>query len=124
MLEYINPFKDCTNIKPIIRVHSESIFDRFPLIEKIYKNRYRFSIQKIIENGRGYLLLFYRDGRGSGLGYYLIDHYMSGVKNDMRDEVIINVQGHKHRNKILVPWITTGIRFPIKPLAKIINNGH
>ena len=42
----------------------------------------------------------------------------------MRDEVIINVQGHKHRNKILVPWITTGIRFPIKPLTKIINNGH
>jgi len=85
LLEYTNPFKDCTNIKPIIRVHSESIFDRFPLIEKIYKNRYRFSIQKIIENGKGFLLLFYRDGRGSGLGYYLIDHYTSGVKNDMRD---------------------------------------
>ena len=53
---------------------------------------------------------------------YVIGHLT--VKNDMRDEVIINVQGHKHRNKILVPWITTGIRFPIKPLTKIINNGH
>ena len=54
--------------------------------EKRYKNRYNHSIQKIIENGKGYLLLFYRDGRGSGLGYYLLDNKdISGVKEDMRD---------------------------------------
>ena len=53
---------------------------------------------------------------------YVIGHLT--VKNDMSDEVIINVQGFKHRNKRLVPWITNGIRFPIKPLVKVINNGH
>ena len=57
---------------------------------------------------------------------YVIGHLT--VKNDMSDEVIINVQGFKHHNQRLVPWITTGVRFPIKPLVKplvnITNNGH
>lgn len=85
LLEYNNPFINTSDIIPLVRIHSESIFDRFPLKEQKYKNRYKFSIQKIIENGKGYLLLFYRDGRGSGLGYHLINHKTSGVKNDMRD---------------------------------------
>ena len=57
---------------------------------------------------------------------YVIGHLT--VKNDMSDEVIINVQGFKHHNQRLVPWITTGVKFPIKPLVKplvnITNNGH
>jgi len=86
LLYYENPFIDTSSITPLVRIQSESIFDRFPLDEKRYKNRYNHSIQKIIENGKGYLLLFYRDGRGSGLGYYLLDNKdISGVKEDMRD---------------------------------------
>lgn len=81
LLKYEDPFNEKKNI-PIVRIHSESILDRFPLSDNKFKNRYRKSIQEIVKNGYGYILLFYRDGRGNGLGYYLLN---KSLKNDLRD---------------------------------------
>jgi 3,4-dihydroxy 2-butanone 4-phosphate synthase / GTP cyclohydrolase II len=90
MLEYKNPYKkDNNEVRPLVRFHSESLLDRFPLKETLYQDRYRKSILQIVENGYGFLLLFYRDGRGSGLGYYLLNQkYLNqkiGIKRDSRD---------------------------------------
>ena len=57
--------------------------------KRLYKQRYNNSILSIVKNGYGFLLLFYRDGRGSGLGYYLLNKKFSneniGIKKNTRD---------------------------------------
>lgn len=89
LLEYKNPYKKEIKNNPMVRFHSESLLDRFPLTETLYQDRYKKSILQIVENGYGFLLLFYRDGRGSGLGYYLLNQkYINqeiGIKKDSRD---------------------------------------
>ena len=116
LLKYKDPFCESENI-PIVRVHSESIFDRFPLAERIYKNRYRHSINKIVENGCGYLLLFYRDGRGSGLGYYLLNQVnkKTGVYTDNRDyhaacQILKNVLQDQEFNMLYTNFSKYNIR--------------
>lgn len=87
ILEYKND--NFTNLNPIVRIHSESILNRFSLKDPKYKRRYKTSILKIVENGYGYIVLFYADGRGYGLGNYILNknyyngHY--GIKIDNRD---------------------------------------
>ena len=93
---------DTDNAKtPIIRIHSESIFNRFPLQDRLYKYRYKRSLEYIIRNGKGAILILYNDGRGSGLGYYVLNSQQDpvdaltekieksnnelGVENDRRD---------------------------------------
>lgn len=104
VLEYKNPYNDCSN-DPIIRFHSESLFDRFPLKETLYQDRYKRSILEIVKNGFGYLILFYRDGRGSGLGYYLLNleklnSKKIGITKDMRDyDAAIMLMKHFTNNK-------------------------
>jgi len=71
VLEY-GDCKDKSKV-PIIRIHSESLFNRFPLIDREYKNRYRKTLELIIRNGCGMILILYNDGRGSGLGYYVLN---------------------------------------------------
>ena len=72
LLEYgIN--ESNSNTTPVIRLHSESIFNRFPLTDRIYKNRYKRSLEYIVRNGCGAILILYHDGRGSGLGYYVLN---------------------------------------------------
>ena len=89
VLMYVNPYNKEFIKNPVVRLHSESIFDRFPLKKRLYKKRYENSILNIVKNGYGYLLLFYRDGRGSGLGYYLLNQKFSnnniGIKKNTRD---------------------------------------
>ncbi len=69
-------YGDCKdkNSTPIIRIHSESLFNRFPLLDREYKERYKKSLDLIIRNGCGIILIFYNDGRGSGLGYYVMNN--------------------------------------------------
>merc|ERR1712196_420457 len=38
VLKYKNPYNKNINKSPIVRFHSESLFDRFPLKETLYKN--------------------------------------------------------------------------------------
>jgi 3,4-dihydroxy 2-butanone 4-phosphate synthase/GTP cyclohydrolase II len=75
---------------PIVRIHSESIFNRFPLVDRKYRHRYKIALETIIKNGCGMIVLLYNDGRGSGLGHYVLDATASnkkdvGIKADTRD---------------------------------------
>eukprot|EP00055_Hartaetosiga_balthica_P003092 m.6423 g.6423 ORF g.6423 m.6423 type:complete len:846 (-) comp2594_c0_seq1:51-2588(-) len=74
---------------PLVRVHSESIFNRFPLMNDSYKEKYRRSQEEIVKNGCGIILLFHRDGRGSGLSNYVLNNTKEsetiGIKADARD---------------------------------------
>lgn len=54
--------------KPVVRLHSESLFDRFPLRNTIERAKYKASIKAIATYGCGVLMLMYNDGRGSGFG--------------------------------------------------------
>ena len=83
-------YGDCKNNIPIVRIHSESILNRFPLKNKKYTEMYKISINMIIRNGCGIIVLFYNDGKGSGFGNYVLqnstnDKNSIGIKNDQRD---------------------------------------
>jgi len=82
-----------SDVTPIVRIRSESILNRFPLTDRKYKDFYKKSIEMIIKNGCGLIILFHHDGRGSGFGNYILNqiHDMgvagskTGVKKDVRD---------------------------------------
>lgn len=63
----------------VIRIQSESIFDRFPRKERVYKYFYNKTIDYIVENGRGKIIILYHDGKGYGLGNYVVN--MNSEKN-------------------------------------------
>ncbi len=81
----------CQKKTPLVRIHSESIFGRFPLKKKLehYKEKYKQSIEEIVKNDSGVLLLLHRDGRGAGLSHYVLNHNEgashTGIKTDSRD---------------------------------------
>lgn len=68
-----------------MRIHSESLFNRFPLVDREYKQRYKRSLDYVIRNGYGIILIFYNDGRGSGLSYLVLnmENQAKGVKSDI-----------------------------------------
>lgn len=49
------------------------MFNRFPLVDREYKNRYKRALDYVIRNGYGIVLIFYNDGRGSGLSYLVLN---------------------------------------------------
>jgi 3,4-dihydroxy 2-butanone 4-phosphate synthase/GTP cyclohydrolase II len=75
---------------PKVRIHSESLFDRFPLKKRSYNFRYEKALEEIIKNGCGMIIILYNDGRGSGLGYYVLNKNSPnhiGVEQDKRDYI-------------------------------------
>ena len=81
-------YGDC-KINPIVRIHSESIVDRFPILDRENRNKYKKSIQKIISHGSGLIIHFYDDGRGSGFGGSILNkkygRTITGIRHDSRD---------------------------------------
>ncbi len=73
---------------PIVRIHSESLMNRFPLTDSEYSDRYKRSMDLIIRNGCGLILIFYNDGRGSGFGYYVLNV----VKETLEERKMIGVE--------------------------------
>lgn len=61
------------NDAPIVRLHSEALFNRFPL--KSVENRAKFeqTVRHIVTYGSGVILLLHNDGRGAGFGAYATD---------------------------------------------------
>ena len=82
-------YKESPEKTPYVRVHSETIFSRFPLVDDSYKKVYLESVEHIVENGYGYIGLFYQDGRGYGVGGYQLDQINNkndnGIVHDVRD---------------------------------------
>lgn len=58
---------------PIVRVHSESIFDRFPLVDVENRDKLKASAKMIVRHGYGVMVLLYNDGRGAGFGAHATD---------------------------------------------------
>jgi 3,4-dihydroxy 2-butanone 4-phosphate synthase/GTP cyclohydrolase II len=57
---------------PLVRIHSESIFDRFPLTDLESRNKFKASAKLIVRAGYGLIVLLHNDGRGAGLGAHVI----------------------------------------------------
>jgi 3,4-dihydroxy 2-butanone 4-phosphate synthase/GTP cyclohydrolase II len=62
---------------PVIRLQSESLFNRFPLRSVDNRDKFKKSIKHIVTYGVGAVLLLYYDGRGAGFGAYATDLMMS-----------------------------------------------
>jgi 3,4-dihydroxy 2-butanone 4-phosphate synthase/GTP cyclohydrolase II len=58
---------------PLVRVHSESIFDRFPMTDVENRDKLKQSAKMIVRNGTGLIVLLYNDGRGAGFGAHATD---------------------------------------------------
>jgi len=73
--------------RPIVRIQSESILNRFPVSVDDNKAKYQSSIQHIVRYGCGAVILVYQDGRGAGFGAYALDRRMleTGRTLDTRD---------------------------------------
>lgn len=58
---------------PVVRLHSESLFNRFPLRTVENRDKMKMSVKHIVTYGVGAMLLLYNDGRGAGFGAYATD---------------------------------------------------
>lgn len=58
---------------PVVRLHSESLFNRFPLRTVENRDKMKLSVKQIVTYGVGAMLLIYNDGRGAGFGAYATD---------------------------------------------------
>ena len=85
-------YGDTNKTDQIVRIHSESIFNRFPLKEPTNKIIYQRALEQIIINGAGKLILFYQDGRGFGLGNFIINNNTDNKnKKDCRDYEAVSI---------------------------------
>jgi 3,4-dihydroxy 2-butanone 4-phosphate synthase / GTP cyclohydrolase II len=62
---------------PVVRLQSESLFNRFPLRSVDNRDKFKKSIKHIVTYGVGAVLLLYYDGRGAGFGAYATDLMMT-----------------------------------------------
>jgi 3,4-dihydroxy 2-butanone 4-phosphate synthase / GTP cyclohydrolase II len=58
---------------PVVRLHSESLFNRFPLRSVDNRDKFKKSVKHIVTYGVGAVILLYYDGRGAGFGAYATD---------------------------------------------------
>lgn len=68
-------FSDADEV-PIVRVHSEALFNRFPLTDTQEKIKYMAAVRSMVEAGAGVMILLYNDGRGAGFGAYSLDRML------------------------------------------------
>ena len=62
---------------PVVRLHSESLFNRFPLRVVSNRDKMKESVKHIVTYGVGAMLLIYNDGRGAGFGAHAVDRMMT-----------------------------------------------
>jgi len=62
---------------PVVRLHSESLFNRFPLRSVDNRDKFKASVKHIVTYGVGALQLIYNDGRGAGFGAYATDRMLT-----------------------------------------------
>jgi len=88
------------NVIPCVRIHSESIFDRFPLRNARYRKKMSASIFEIVKRGYGFIGLFQHDGKGTGLGYYILnyEHMVSSRQKDPQSPKPGEIDQDERRN--------------------------
>ncbi|MDD2764941.1 MAG: GTP cyclohydrolase, partial [Opitutaceae bacterium] len=62
---------------PVVRLQSESLFNRFPLRSVDNRDKFKSAVKHIVTYGVGCILLLYYDGRGAGFGAYATDLMLS-----------------------------------------------
>ncbi|EIQ00098.1 GTP cyclohydrolase II [Opitutaceae bacterium TAV1] len=62
---------------PVVRLHSDSIFDRFPLRTLGNRDKLKQAVRHIVSYGSGVMLLLHNDGRGAGFGAHATDRMMT-----------------------------------------------
>lgn len=62
---------------PVVRLHSESLFNRFPLTNKDNRDKFKRSVRHIVHYGVGAITLLYFDGRGAGFGAHATDRMLT-----------------------------------------------
>ncbi|MBI5380905.1 MAG: GTP cyclohydrolase [Opitutae bacterium] len=62
---------------PVVRLHSESLFNRFPLRTVSNQDKFKQAVKHIVTYGAGAMLLLYNDGRGAGFGAYAADRMLT-----------------------------------------------
>jgi 3,4-dihydroxy 2-butanone 4-phosphate synthase / GTP cyclohydrolase II len=62
---------------PILRLQSESLFNRFPLVNVDNRDKFKRSIREIVHYGVGAICLLYFDGRGAGFGAHAADRMLT-----------------------------------------------
>lgn len=62
---------------PVVRLQSESLFNRFPLRVADNREKFMLSVRHIVRYGTGVIILLYYDGRGAGFGAYASDRMMT-----------------------------------------------
>jgi 3,4-dihydroxy 2-butanone 4-phosphate synthase/GTP cyclohydrolase II len=62
---------------PVIRLQSESLFNRFPLTNKDNRDKFKKSVREIVHYGVGAICLLYFDGRGAGFGAHATDRMLT-----------------------------------------------
>lgn len=63
--------------RPVVRLQSESLFNRFPLKPTASGSRFERAVRHIVHYGTGAIILLYYDGRGAGFGAYAADRMMT-----------------------------------------------
>ena len=67
-------------IIPVVRIHSEFIFNRFPLKDNTYKNKYSTAIYECVKNGGGIIIVANHNGHDFNIGNYIIDPKNEGFE--------------------------------------------
>ena len=70
-------FGDVKGCIPLVRIHSESLFDRFPLLIARNREKLQQSMRTIVSRGAGVIILLYDDGRDAGFGAHAVDRMLS-----------------------------------------------
>jgi len=61
----------------VVRIQSESLFNRFPLLNVDNRVKFERAVQSIVHYGVGGIFLLYFDGRGAGFGAHAADRMMT-----------------------------------------------
>lgn len=138
VLTYGNPRPDDT---PVVRVQSESLFNRFPLVSMDNRDKFKKSVQHIVRYGVGAVLLLYYDGRGAGFGAYATDRMLTeqglsassdesyrrlGVSYDSRDyeACMLLLRHHFPNQKIQMVMNSPSSLVRKKEYAAALNDHH
>ena len=62
---------------PILRLQSESLFNRLPLANMDNRDKFKRSLREIVHYGVGAICLLYFDGRGAGFGAHATDRMLT-----------------------------------------------
>jgi len=96
-----------TDALPIVRLQSESLFNRFPLRVADNRERFMLSVQHIVHYGAGVIILLYYDGRGAGFGAYASDRMMtekglSGSSNESYRKLGVSYDSRDYEASVLL----------------------